>query len=292
MPVVDLNGISLSYQDKGAGRPVVMLMGMGSSGRVWHLHQQPALIAAGHRVITVDNRGVPPTSECADGITVADMAADVIALAAHLGLDRFDLVGTSLGARIAIDVAATKPDLVGRVVLLAARSRAGRLHATFDAGERDLVDEGVVLPSRYYAATTAMWNLSPHTLFDRDKVGEWLDILEFATQPPGPGIRAQMDIGDDPDLSGLCARVTAPTLVVSFTDDLVAPPHLGREIADWLPDAWFTQVDGGGHYGYLERPEVVNGLLTEFLAVPPRPPVTDPAAGESGPSRVVRIRLA
>ncbi|WP_018685834.1 alpha/beta fold hydrolase [Actinokineospora enzanensis] len=265
MPVVELGEVSLSYHDKGAGHPVVMLMGMGGSGRVWELHQRPALLAAGYRVVTVDNRGIPPTSDCADGITVADMAADVVALAGHLALDRFSVVGTSLGGRIAIEVAAERPDLVAALVVMATRSRAGKLHEVLDAGELEFADAGGTLPPRYHAAVTALQNLSPHTLFDENAVGEWLDILEFATQPPGPGVRAQMAIGDDPDLRAVCARVAARSLVISFADDLIAPPHLVRELADWLPGARFAGVERTGHFGYLERPAAVNDLLTGFL---------------------------
>jgi pimeloyl-ACP methyl ester carboxylesterase len=60
MPVVELNGIRLSYQVTGSGELVVLVMGTGSPGRVWQLHQVPALVAAGYRVATVDNRGIPP----------------------------------------------------------------------------------------------------------------------------------------------------------------------------------------------------------------------------------------
>ncbi|GLZ39325.1 alpha/beta fold hydrolase [Actinokineospora sp. NBRC 105648] len=265
MPVVPVNGIQLSYHDHGTGDPVFLLMGMGSSGRVWQIHQVPALVAAGHRVIAVDNRGIAPTDLCADGITVADLAADVRALARHLGLDRFSLVGTSLGARIALHLAAEEPALVRKVVLMAVRGRSEPLHEVFDEGERQLTDQGLRLPPRYHAATTAMWNLSPRTLFDPVKVQEWLDVLEFGDQPAGPGVRAQMDIGDDPGLPARCARITAPTLVLAFADDLIAPPHLGREVAGMIPGARFDELPDAGHFGYLERPEAVNKLLTEFL---------------------------
>ncbi|MBM7773065.1 pimeloyl-ACP methyl ester carboxylesterase [Actinokineospora baliensis] len=265
MPVVDLNGISLSYHDKGTGDPVLMLMGTGSSGRVWHLHQQPALVAAGYRVITVDNRGIAPTSECADGITVADMAADVVALAEHLELSTIALIGTSLGARIAVEVAATRPELVDRLVLMATRARQEALHAAFDAGELELATAGIRLPPRYHAASTALWNLSPRTLFDNGKAREWLDILEFTTQPVGPGVLAQMAIVDDPAVLGLCARITASALVIAFSDDVITPPHLGREVAGAITGARFAEVADGGHYGYLEQPGEVNSLLLDFL---------------------------
>lgn len=64
MTIETINGIPLNYDVKGAGDLVVLIMGTGSPGRVWQLHQTPALVAAGYRVCTFDNRGIAPTAEC------------------------------------------------------------------------------------------------------------------------------------------------------------------------------------------------------------------------------------
>lgn len=88
MPIVPVNGIRLSYEDSGGtGEPVVMVMGSGATGRAWHLHQVPALVAAGYRVITFENRGIAPSAPCADGFTIQDMVNDVVGLIGHLRLD-------------------------------------------------------------------------------------------------------------------------------------------------------------------------------------------------------------
>ncbi|NEB67029.1 alpha/beta hydrolase, partial [Streptomyces fulvissimus] len=83
------------------------------------LHQVPALRAAGYRVVTFDNRGIPPTDVCADGFTVDDMVADTAGLIEHLGLGPCRVVGTSLGAHVAQELCLARPELVSQVVLLA-----------------------------------------------------------------------------------------------------------------------------------------------------------------------------
>src|SRR5690349_19211843 len=80
MPVATVNGIALNYQVKGdrtkgtdvkgGGPLVVLIMGTGSPGRVWELHQVPALVAAGYRVCTFDNRGIAPSFEAAGGMRI------------------------------------------------------------------------------------------------------------------------------------------------------------------------------------------------------------------------------
>ena len=61
-------------------------------------------------------------------------------------------------------------------------------------------------------------------------------------------------------------QVTAPCRVISFSDDLVTPPHLGAEVADAIPDCDLVEIGSCGHFGYLERPDEVNAAILEFLA--------------------------
>lgn len=264
MPVVALNGINLSYQVDGEGDLVVLVMGTGSPGRVWHAHQVPALRAAGFRVATFDNRGIPPTDECASGMRLADLVGDTAALVESLG-GRAHVVGTSLGARVAQELALARPDLVSRVVLLATAGRDDPLQLALSRGERALHDQGVALPPEYHAAVSAVLNLSPATLRDPVAARDWLDVLEYAGPAAGKGVRAQLELDDFGDRLAAYRDITVPCLVVGFADDRVLPPHLAREVADAIPGARYEEVADAGHYGFLERPEAVNRLVVDFL---------------------------
>lgn len=266
MPVVELNGIRLSYQVTGTGELVVLVMGTGSPGRVWQLHQVPALVAAGYRVATMDNRGIPPSDECASGITIDDLVGDTAALIKHLGGGPARVVGTSLGSRVVQELALVHPDLVLQVVLMAAHGRPDPVQSRLSAGERALYDAGIELPPTYYAAVTALLNLSPRTLNDRSAVQEWLDVFEFSGSGISAGVRAQLDVEDFADRLAAYRRITAPSLVIGFADDLMTPPYLAREVAEAIPEARYEEVEGCGHFGYLERPAEVNKLLMEFFA--------------------------
>jgi pimeloyl-ACP methyl ester carboxylesterase len=54
-------------------------------------------------------------------------------------------------------------------------------------------------------------------------------------------------------------------MVIGFADDLVLPPHLGREVADALPNGRYLQIPDTGHLGFLERPDAVNAAVLEFF---------------------------
>ncbi|MGH3905378.1 MAG: alpha/beta fold hydrolase [Pseudonocardiaceae bacterium] len=265
MPVVELNGIQLNHQVTGSGELVVLVMGTGSPGRVWQLHQVPALVAAGYRVATFDNRGIPPSAECADGMTIDELVCDTAALIEHLGGGPARVAGTSLGARVVQELALSRPELVSQAVMMAAHGRPDPVQSMLSAGQRALYDAGVELPATYHAALTALQNLSPRTLNDAAVVRDWLDVLEFSGSRIGAGVRAQLALADFPDRLADYARITVPSLVIGFADDLMIPPQLSREVAEAIPAAHYEEIEGCGHYGYLERPAEVNELILKFL---------------------------
>ncbi|MFD9454417.1 alpha/beta fold hydrolase [Streptomyces sp. NPDC059985] len=276
MPLIDVNGIRLHYYDNPADKPaaptgsgraapaVLLIMGSGSKGRAWHLHQVPALVAAGLRVITFDNRGIAPSDECAGGFGVADLVADTAALIEELRLGPCQVVGTSMGAYVAQELALARPELVDRLVLMATRGRADAVRSALSRAEIELYDTDVRLPASYEAVIEAMQMLSPTTLDDDQRARDWLDLLEL-TRASGPGSRAHLGITVGSDRRTAYRDIRVPTRVIAFEDDLISPPRLGREVAEAIPGAEFEVLPDCGHYGYLEQPEAVNKSLIGFL---------------------------
>ncbi|GGP74321.1 alpha/beta fold hydrolase [Saccharothrix coeruleofusca] len=263
MPFAPVNGIHLHYSDTGGGDPVLLLMGSGSPGRVWHAHQVPALLSAGYRVITVDNRGIEPSS-CPDSFTVHDMVGDVVGLIDHLGLSGVRVVGTSLGAYVAQELALARPDLVRQVVLMASRARSDAFRTALARAEIELYDSGVRVPAAYRAVITALTSLSRSTLDDHGEIRDWLDLFELVL-PDGPGVRAQLALEPMPDRTPAYGGIRVPCHVIAFSDDVLTPPAHGEELAGIIPGATFEVVAGAGHYGYLERPEAVNDSIVKFF---------------------------
>src|SRR3954466_4356086 len=88
--------VELYYEDHGSGKPVVLIHGYPLSGASWE-KQVPALLNAGHRVITYDRRGFGKSSQPTDGYNYDTFAEDLRKLLAHLALQDFALVGFSMG---------------------------------------------------------------------------------------------------------------------------------------------------------------------------------------------------
>ena len=266
MAIATVNGIRLSYDVVGEGPLVLLIMGTGSPGRVWRTYQVPALVKAGFRVVTMDNRGISPSEECAGGMSIDDLVGDAAGLIGHLGGGPAHVVGTSMGARVVQELALTRPDLLAKAVMLGAIARPHPVAHTLNLGEQALHDRGVELPAPYAAAIKAILNLSPHTLHDPVRAQEWLDIFEFSSSSKrSPGVRAQIGMDRSTDRLGAYRAITVPSLVVGFADDRMTPPSFCREVADAIPGALYTEIEHCGHLGYLERPDEVNKVLIDFL---------------------------
>lgn len=256
--------INLAYDDRGTGEPVVFISGHGGAGRTWLPHQVPAFLAAGYRCITFDNRGIGAT-ENAEGFTTQTMVADTSALIESLGAAPARIVGMSMGSYIAQELMAARPDLVTAAVLMATRGRMDRARQFFHESEAELYESGVELPPAYEAKIRLLESFSRKTINDDKAVEDW--IAMFSTWPTKltPGVRCQLNVTPMTNRLPAYRSIVAPVLVIGFSDDLVTPPHLAREVADALPNGRYLQIPDAGHLGFFERPEAVNAAILKFF---------------------------
>lgn len=264
MPYVFTNGIRLAFERWGRGTRVLLIMGSSAGGRGWTLHQTPALVEAGYQAITFDNRGIPPSEVPPGRYSLDDMVADTKGLIEGLNAGPCRIVGVSLGAVIAQELAIRHPELVRCAVLMATKARSDPARVAHGRAYQALAESGVRLPADFETSVRAFEMLSPATLDDPEASAMWLEILRQTAGANTAAGQAWVDV--TADRRPALADVTAPCRVISFADDLVTPPHLGAEVADAIPDCDLVQLDRCGHLGYLEQPAETNAAILEFLA--------------------------
>jgi pimeloyl-ACP methyl ester carboxylesterase len=264
VPYVSANGIRIAYERRGQGKRVLLIMGSGAGGNVWAMHQVPELIRAGYEAIAFDNRGIPPSDVPPGQYSLADMVADTEGLVEALEAGPCRLVGVSMGAVIAQELAIKRPDLVECCVLMATRARSDAVRRAVAVAENELAHNGTRLPPVYDAATLVLQMFSSATLNDDKAASAWLDIFEMSARRRAAA-RGQSGIDLTGDRREVLGKITMPCRVIAFTDDLMCPPHLCAEVADGIPDCDFVEIDSCGHLGYLERPDEVNSAIVEFL---------------------------
>ena len=108
----DVNGLHLYYETHGCGRPLILIHGGLGTGDMFGPVRTE--LASHHQVITPDLQGHGRTADIDRPIDVRLMADDIAALIRHLGLDKPDLVGYSMGGGVAMMTAIKHPELVGK----------------------------------------------------------------------------------------------------------------------------------------------------------------------------------
>lgn len=261
---IDVGGVTLAYSRTGSGPPVVFIAPAATRSTVWDMHQVPSVAAAGFEVITFDNRGTAPSSVPTGDYHLAELVHDTVGLITMLDLGPTALVGASLGALVAQEVAAARSDLVSSLVLLGTRGRTPTFHDAFVTATVEAVTHGAAETNAYEAASGLTRLFGPETLLKDDFIMDWLELgMRFPAAGVGPA--QQYAVTRIPDRRAALADIMAPTLVVGFDHDVVIPPSLGEEVAAAIPGSRYTLVPDCGHFGFLEQPSVVNELIVEFL---------------------------
>lgn len=257
--------INLAYDDRGSGDPVLFIAGRGGAGRTWYLHQVPAFLRAGYRVITFDNRGFGAT-ESATGFTIETMVDDTATLIEEVVGGPVRIVAVSMGSFIAQELMLARPELVSQAVLMATRGRHDHARTFFREAERALLSSGVTIPPEFDAKIRVLKNFSRKTINDDAAIGDWVQMFTMWPTKDTPGLAAQLEIEPKGNRLPMYRSIQTPTLVIGFAEDVVLPPHLGREVADALPNGRFVEIPDTGHLGFIEAPDAVNDAMLKFFA--------------------------
>jgi len=201
----DVNGIRLYYEIHGSGRPLVLLHG-GLMSSAMFGPVIPAL-AAHHEVISVDLQGHGRTADIDRPIDVRLIADDIAALIDHLGLDKPDLVGYSLGGGVAFFTAVKYPEKLGKLVMAAAHIRRDAIPAEMLAQQGQVSAAAVEVMK-----DTPMYQHYEEVAPRPDDFGRLLDKV-------GESMAKDFDFSDD--MRGL----KVPTLIVAADADMAPPSH-------------------------------------------------------------------
>ena len=261
--VVTGDGVHLAVSVGGAGDPLVMIPGLGSTRRVY----APIISALErrHQVIVYDPRGTGE-SEAPHGPYPMDrLAADCVEVAAGSGAESFDLFGASMGGLTAEHVAVLHPGRVTRLLLAA--TGPGRHAITPAAPEATaaLFGRGARTPAEAYRmACTVLY--SPR--FQRERPEFVEDQVTYRVTHPIPGraFTAQYRASRDADIGGRLGEIAVPTLVMHGTEDVLVPLENAERLVNLIPGARRYWFDGCGHLFFHEDPDLAAQVILSFLA--------------------------
>lgn len=255
------DGTPLHVEERGAGRPTLLLQGLGYASWAWEL--QATAVAQVGRAIVMDNRGAGRSGKPAGPYTVAQMADDAAAVLDDVDGGPALVVGASMGGYVAMTLALRRPDLVRGLVLVAS-SPGGPGAERVPAETASAWREAAHLPAAEFARVTMPLSFAPGwTDAHPERFEHWLAArLEHPTPPEA--WRAQYDACERHLDEGLPpGDIEVPTYVVHGTADRVVPYGNAELVRKRIPQAEVVTMNSCGHLCWLERPHVVNRLLVE-----------------------------
>jgi pimeloyl-ACP methyl ester carboxylesterase len=220
-----------------------------------------------YRAIFFDNRDVGQSSLAPHDYSTADMADDVLALADHLDLGTFHLLGISLGGMVSQHVALKAPERVRSLTLAVTHGgvqKAGRLRGhLLGSYARHLPPEDQVDNLLYLCYTEAF--------FENQEMYEFMRtaLLENPYPQPPEAFARQAAAGANHDVRDRLSELTMPVHVIGAERDLMIPVWKARELASLIPGSKLTVIEGQGHGVMWEGADQFNAAVTEFLAATP-----------------------
>jgi pimeloyl-ACP methyl ester carboxylesterase len=262
----------LAYVELGSGDPpLLFLHGLGGNWTAW-LENLPAA-AREHRVVAVDLPGFGKSRPASDGISIPGYARTIERFCNEVGLDRFIVVGNSLGGWVAAELALRIPERVLAMVLVdAAGIVPTRLERTKAVNIMRGAALGAPLAPRYRRSVAARPKLRKLALkyTVAEPTGLAADLVYMALpEAPDPGFAPAFLAARRSWSEGWCDRLTeieCPSLIVWGERDALLPLRHGREWARRLRGSELKVIKGAGHVPMLERPAEFNAILHAFLA--------------------------
>jgi len=263
--------IDLYYEDRGSGKPVVLIHGYPLSGSSWE-KQTAVLLAAGHRVITYDRRGFGKSSQPADGYNYDTFAEDLHKLVTKLELRGFALAGFSMGGgEVARYLGKYGSKGVSKAVFISAVPPFLLKTADNPEGVDDSVFDGIqkaIGADRYAFFTEFFKNFYNTDLLLGERVSEQ---AVQASWNVAAGASATASLACVPtwheDFRKDLARVDVPALVIHGDADRIVPiSSAGQRTAKLIKGARLSVVKDGPHCIIWTHADEVNRELVNFLA--------------------------
>lgn len=257
------DGVRIAYHTWGKrdGSPVLLIQGLGMDNRGWAL--QRGAFGRRHRCIGPDNRGTGFSEAPPGPYDLSRMAQDAIEVLDAAGVERVHVMGASMGGIIAQIIGVLHPKRVRSLTLACTACH----HHDW---RRELLQEWAdVVSARGMGALTEdgmRWLIGPRL---QRRFGVWLNVLARVLMQtrPEPFVAQVEAILNAPDeMRHELQKITAPTLVITGSQDTLTPVGDAEELAELIPNSRLYVVRGVAHGLMAEAPNGFNDAVLRFLA--------------------------
>ncbi len=252
-------GGKVGYRKDGTGPAIVLIHGTGGDGAS-NWDEVTKDLSNDYTVVRPDYSGSGETADDGRELTVEYLANQVLAAVDDAGIDRFVIVGFSLGAALAARIAADYPARISHLVMIAGFAKPdARLKLQFElwrsliASDRDAMAR-LVLLTGFGPDALSSWGFEAVDQAVRDTVSSqnW------------QGMARQVDVDLALDVTNAAQKITAPTLVVGCAHDHMVPASHSRALAASIKGAAYVELPSG-HLAPMQRPDLTASTIRSFL---------------------------
>ncbi|QDG53485.1 alpha/beta fold hydrolase [Persicimonas caeni] len=258
------DGVKVAYETHGihGGTPIVLLMGLGLPGMIWHALVDD-LVERDFFVVIPDNRGTGHSDAPLPPYLMSEMSDDVAMILDAEGIDEAMVVGVSFGGMLTQHVALNHPERVSGLLLAATTCGV-------PTGVFPRLESIWLLLKMVFASTTVTFE-EAQKLFShpeseervRDLFSRWEDILDELPTPPW-AVLGQLLAAAFHHTGNSLDQIRVPTRVVTGDSDFLIPPKNSEILAELIPNATLAMVPRAGHVFIHEHPE---SLLNNIIAL-------------------------
>ncbi|MCU0484488.1 MAG: alpha/beta hydrolase [Anaerolineales bacterium] len=259
--ILQLNEFRMSYEDAGAGTPVLLIHGYPLNRQMWQPQVESLSDCA--RLIAPDLRGHGDSEDAEGAYTMEAHAQDLSELLYRLGIaQNVILCGLSMGGYIALAFHRLFPHRVGGLVLASTRAAADSPEARVNReGSIRLAQEKGI---RFIAESMASRLLSGPTVQARPQlIGELVDLMSHNSLRAVLGDLSGMKVRSD-SLPGL-PGIRVPVLIIHGVEDAIVPLSEAEQMQSLIPQAQLCAIPQAAHLPNLEQTATFNHCLRAFL---------------------------
>jgi len=233
MPTAKINDIDVYYEIHGEGRPLVLIAGLASGVSLFAM--SIPIFSKDRQVVAFDNRGAGRSGKPDIPYTIEMMADDTVGLMRALGVKQADVLGVSMGGRIAMELAIRYPELVRGLILVSTSARVTK-ESRSSFGLRFGKLTKIITGSGAIGGSPQPYHAFVHQLEATAKF----------------------------DCTSQLGGITAPTLIMRGDKDTLAPKNLVEEVHSGIKGSKLVEFKGG-HTFFLWRNKKFTEAVSEFL---------------------------
>jgi aminoacrylate hydrolase len=260
LPRIDIGGLSLNVEERGAGPAFIFVPGLLGLLNAWEF--QMAEFSRRYRCVSFDHRGAGESDKPQDAYATELIARDVIALMDTLTIERAHVAGTSTGGCVLQNLAIDHPERLRCCIFsntwvkadeYITRVQTTRKHIALAYG-----------PEEYVKLSSLFTNGAMQFRYDLDKVMA-LERRALETLAPVEVLAGRLDMTLSHDRAAELHKIRNPSLVVGTRDDATVPFYQSEDLHRAIAGSRLAIVEEGGHYSYRRHWQHWNAIVDGFL---------------------------